>query len=159
MDVMEADVAGAARWLEQHFKVKYIPQGQHLTDTHAIRPYRVGYEGPIELLIKSGLWASLKPTPQRIIPVLLHLAERGSDSETFKVQISYRAIQRYSGVKSFGTISEALQQLAEFGWLTTLPQANPEATVLRDVNTCLDAVQRRRNGDGELDGGGFPDGH
>lgn len=135
MDALDTDVAGAARWLEQHFKVKHIAKGRHLKDRHAIRPYRVGFEDPIELLIKSGIWAQLKPGSQRIIPALLYLAEPGKGPDTFVAQVSYRAIQRYSGVKSFGTISKALKQLAELGWLTTLPQAKPEANVLRDVNT------------------------
>lgn len=150
MDVMGTDVAGAARWLEQHFKVKHLAKGRHLEDRHAIRPYRVGFEQPIELLVKSGIWAMLKPGSQRIIPALLYLAEPGRDAGTFVAQISYRALQRYSGVKSFGTISKALQQLAELEWLKTLPQANPDANVLRDVNTYIltpfsDAVMEMAN--------------
>ncbi len=152
MDALSTDIRGAARWLQVTFpgELKYIPKGRHLKDGHSVRPYRVGYEGPIELLVKSGLWASLKPATQRIIPVLLHLAGHGSDSVTFKVQISYRAILRYSGVKSFGTISKALQELAELEWLKTLPQANPDTSVLRDVNTYVltpygDAVMEMAN--------------
>src|ERR1022692_191776 len=92
----------------------------------------------------------LKPGSQRIIPALLYLAEPGRDAGTFVAQISYRALQRYSGVKSFGTISKALQQLAELEWLKTLPQANPDANVLRDVNTYIltpfsDAVMEMAN--------------
>jgi hypothetical protein len=137
MDALGTDVAGAARWLEQHFNVKHLAKGRHLKDSHAIRSYRVGFEDPIELLIKSGIWAMLKPGSQRIIPALLYLAKPGDVARTFVAQVSYRAIQRYSGVKSFGTISNALKQLAELGWLTTLPQANPEASVMRDVNTYI----------------------
>lgn len=137
MDVIETDAAGAACWLEQHFKVRYIAKGRHLKDCHGVQSYHVGFEEPIELLIKSGIWAMLKPPSQRIIPALLYLAKPGKGPDTFVAQVSYRAIQRYSGVKSFGTISGALKQLAELGWSTTRPQANPEASVLRDVNTYI----------------------
>ena len=150
MDAMGTDVAGAARWLDQHFEVKRLAKGRHLEDRHAVRPYRVGFEQPIELLVKSGIWAMLKPGSQRIIPALLYLAEPAQDPGTFVAQVSYRALQRYSGVKSFGTISKALKQLAELGWLTALPQANPEASVLRDVNIYVltpfsDAVMEMAN--------------
>ena len=125
MDALSTDVAGAVVWLQRHFELKYISKGQHLKDRHAIRPYQVGHEQPIELLIKSGLWANLSPPTQRIAPVLLCFAHRGKEPDTFEVRISYRAIQRYSGVSSFETISTSLQQLAELEWLKKLPQAKP----------------------------------
>lgn len=150
MDALGTDVAGAARWLKQHFNVKHIAKGRHLKDSHTIRPYRVGFEQPIELLVKSGIWAMLNPGSQRIIPALFYLAEPGKGPDTFVAQVSYRTILRYSGVKSFETISKALKQLAELGWLSTLPQANPDASVLRDVNTYIltpysDAVMEMAN--------------
>jgi len=121
-----------------------------LKDRHAIRPYQVGHEKPIELLIKSGLWANLSPPTQRIVPVLLCFAEGGNEPGTLEVRISYRAIQRYSGVSSFETISTALQQLTELEWLKKLPQANTGTTVLRDVNIYVltpysDAVMEMAN--------------
>lgn len=41
MDVQSTTVAGAVRWLQEHFELKYIPKGQHLKDKHAMRPYQV----------------------------------------------------------------------------------------------------------------------
>src|ERR1019366_2761735 len=45
-----------------------------------------------------GSGASLSPPTQRIAPVLLCFAHRGHEPDTFEVRISYRGIQRYSGV-------------------------------------------------------------
>src|SRR5262249_48721483 len=117
----------AARWHREHFDVKHIPKGQHLADARAIRPYKVGHEKPIALLIKSGIWTSLASPTQRIVPVLLCFAERGNAPETLKVRLSYRAIQRYSGVRSFQSISKALQQLEELWWLRKVPQTTVPA--------------------------------
>ena len=135
MDVQSTTVAGAVRWLQEHFELKYIPKGQHLKDKHAIRQYEVGHEKPIELLIKSGIWATLAPATQRIAQVLLCFAKPGERPDTFEVQLSYRAIQRYSGVRSFTTISDAIHQLADLEWLKKLPQANIGTNVVRKVNT------------------------
>jgi hypothetical protein len=137
MDVESTDVGGAARWLQRHFELGQIPKGRHLGDPHAIQPYMVGYEKPIELLVKSGLWAELQPPTQRIVPVLLYFAECGEKSGTFKVQISYLALQRYSGVRSFQTISKALEQLTELDWLVKVSQPKTDAAMLRDVTTYI----------------------
>ena len=137
MDAQATDIAGAVLWLREHFDLKYIPKGRHLADLHAIRPYRVGHEEPIELLIKSGLWAKLNPPAQRIVPVLLCFAEPSDKPQTFMVRLSYRAIQRYSGVSSFGTIRKALQHLGDLEWLKTVSQQNTAARPLRDVNTYI----------------------
>jgi hypothetical protein len=135
MDVRSMDVAGAVRWLRLHFELKYISRGLHLKDNHAIRPYQVGHEQPTELLIKSGIWADLSPASQRIAPVLLCFAEHGKQPDTFEVRLGYRTIQRYSGIGSFETISNALHQLAELEWLKKLPEENIEATVVRNANS------------------------
>lgn len=137
MDVLSTDVAGAVRWLRDHFELKYISTGRHLKDSHAIPPYKIGYEQPIELLVKSGLWANLEPPTQRIVPVLLYFAERGKQPNTLEVRLSYRAIQRYSGVRSFETISKALRQLEEIGWLNKVSQRKPDVSPLREVNTYI----------------------
>jgi 1-acyl-sn-glycerol-3-phosphate acyltransferase len=62
------------------------------------------------------LWARLAVPAQRIVPVLLSYAER-SGLEMLKVKISYRAMMRYSGLRSFNAVSGGLRQLAEIGWL------------------------------------------
>jgi hypothetical protein len=134
MDVEATGIRGAVRWLEHHFELPYLPKGCHLKDPHAKPPYMAGYEQPVELLVKSGIWANLRPPTQRILPVLLAFAERGPEPGTLEVKISYRAIQKYSGVRSFGTIAGTLEQLLDLGWLAKVPPAQDGTTVLRDVN-------------------------
>jgi hypothetical protein len=133
MDVRAIDATAAARWLEQHFTLRYIPKGQHLENGPKSRPYQVGHEREIELLIRSGIWASLGTSTQRIIPVLLSFAER-RETSMLQVQISYRGMQRYSGVRSRNAVSGALRQLEDIGWLER--PANERGTaVLRDVGS------------------------
>lgn len=134
MDVRGIDVKDAACWLENHFSVERIAKGKHLTSPATA--FRVGYEDPIGLLVKSGIWASFIPPTRSIVPVLLSLSER-AEKDTFSVTCSYRAIVRESGVKSFNCISKALDQLEELGWLT-IQQVQPAAgQVLRKVNTYI----------------------
>jgi hypothetical protein len=132
MDVLEVDVAGAARWLDANFDVPQIPKGQHLDSTPPIRAYMVGHEQPIELLVKSGLWARLSAQTQRVAPALVALATR-QDHDTFDVKISYRGIMRYSGVRSENSVRKALTELEEIGWLRPAPREKAEGGVLREV--------------------------
>jgi hypothetical protein len=133
VDVLGVDFAGAARWLDANFDVPHIPKGRHLERAAAIHPYMVGHEQPIELLIKSGLWATLSAQTQRVAPVLIALAER-KEQNTFEVRISYRTMMRYSGVRSENSIRRALTALAEIGWLSASPRAEQRNDgILRDV--------------------------
>jgi hypothetical protein len=150
MDVLEVDAGGAARWIEANFDVPRIPKGKHLQSTAPIRPYLVGHEQPIELLIKSGLWANLSMQTQRIAPVLIELAER-KEQNTFRVRISYRAIMHHSGVRSEKSVRKALTELEEIGWLSAAPRAEKAGRgILRDVGAYLltpysDLVQELAN--------------
>jgi hypothetical protein len=137
MDVLGVDAGGAARWIEANFDVPRIPKGKHLRSTAPICPYMVGHEQPIELLIRSGIWADLSKQTQRIIPVLLALAER-QEQNKFSVQISYRAIMRYSGVRSENSVRKALTELEQIGWLKSASRAeNAGRGIMRDVGAYL----------------------
>ena len=124
MDVLAIDIPSAAAWLSEHFDVQKLPKGIHIGLRPDEHPYRVGYEQPIDLLVKSGIWAALSPQSQRVIPVLLAFAEK-RDTETFAVSLSYRAFLRHAGVKSFSSISKAIAQLEEIGWLSIQQRRNP----------------------------------
>ena len=135
MDATGTDAAGAAQWIEKHFEVRRIPKRRHLQDARPKHWCDVGHEQPIELLVKSGIWGALSPQAQRIAPVLNCLATK-ADGNTFRIQISYRAIMRYSGVKSPNSVAKALKQLAEIEWLKTLPTES-NSKVLRDSGTYI----------------------
>jgi hypothetical protein len=118
IDVVQTDVVGAATWLAQNFAVRRIPKRKHLEPRAKDRWFEDGREQPIELLVKSGIWATLSAPTRGIAPVLLALATRNeSDRDTFSVTISCSGIARYSGVKSFSSISKGLGELHEIGWL------------------------------------------
>jgi hypothetical protein len=129
------DAAGAARWIDANFDVPHIPKGKQRTAP--IRPYVVGHEQPIELLVKSGIWAGLSPQAQRIVPVLFSFADR--QDQTFLVRIGYRGIIRYSGVGSSTSVSKALKQLEEIDWLKPAPSGGGERSgaILRGVSSYL----------------------
>jgi len=148
-DVRGVRVAEAARWIAEHFDVPQIPKRRHLEPNQPPRWYDVGHEQPIELLVKSGIWARLSPQAQRIAPVLFGLATK-EDRDTFRVQISNRAIMRYSGVKSFSSVCKAIGQLGEIEWLQCIPGTVRAGTELRSTSTYLltpysDALQELAN--------------
>jgi len=148
VDARGVTVADAARWLEQNFEVRRIPPRRHLAEAGERRPYQVGTEQPIELLVRSGLWARLSAPAQGIVPVLLSFAEP-SGFETFQVEISYRGMMRYSGLKSFSAVSGALNQLAEIGWLRR-PGNHARGEIVRETGAYVltplsDAVKELGN--------------
>jgi hypothetical protein len=133
VDVTGTDVAGAAQWLALNFEVQRIPKGRHLESSKALPHFEVGREDPIELLVKSGIWARLSAQAQRIAPTMLAFAEK-EKRDTFRVRISDRAIMRYSGVKSFNSVSKAKRQLEEIEWLERLPSGAQAGSVLRSAS-------------------------
>src|SRR5215469_1785539 len=59
IDVFQTDIVGAATWFSRNFAVRRIPKGRHLGPRAKDCWFEVGREQPIELLIKSGIWAAL----------------------------------------------------------------------------------------------------
>jgi hypothetical protein len=134
IDVCATEVAGAASWLEQNFEIRSMPKRRHLEPNQPLRWCQVGHEQPIELLVKSGIWPALSPQAQRIAPALLSLATK-EERDTFRVRISNRGIMRYSGVRSFSSVSKGIRQLEEIEWLECLPSDALAGSVLRSVST------------------------
>ncbi len=106
----------AARWVANRFEVPEISAGKHIIPPER-RTFQFGHETDVGLLIHSGLWARLSESARAIVPVLLELADRHRD-QTLTVQISYRALARYSGVSSPNAIAGVLRQLEEICWLS-----------------------------------------
>src|ERR1017187_6527648 len=95
----------------------------------------VGREQPLELLVRFGLWGHLSAPAQRIAPVLLSFSE-SAGRDTLQVEISYREMMRYSGVKSFNAVSGALAQPADIGWLQR-PANATHGQFLRDTGSYI----------------------
>jgi hypothetical protein len=120
------NVADAAEWIDSRFPV---PRIQARKTPMQINTRPIGLEGPLGLLICSGLWGRLSAPTCVIAPVLYELSDKDS-YEKHQIQISYAAISRYSGVKSPNAIRKALIELQEVGWLV-LPEKIPPLERLR----------------------------
>jgi hypothetical protein len=119
MDFLEVDVSRAIRWLAERYKIPQIPKGTHLKEPNRPR-FAVGKEDPVEMLVRSGIWGILSPPAQRIFPVLLSFAEP-DDKRRYEVEISYLALQRYSGLKSPNAVRAGLKCLTDWRLLEAIP--------------------------------------
>jgi hypothetical protein len=120
MDVQGVAFLQAIRWIDSHFPgVPRVPKGKHLRDPDRHR-FPVGHEDPLELIVRSGVWAKLSPPSQRILPVLRGFGERQQD-RTYRLSMSYVAIMRYSGVGSYSGVSKATKELEAWRLLERVP--------------------------------------
>jgi hypothetical protein len=135
MDVLGCAPAEAALWIAERFSVPTIPARKR--PEGATQRYRVGHEGVLGLLIRSGLWARLSVATRAIAPVLLEFAEKQETGRhILRVRISYGAIARSSGIGSPNAIRKALVELSELG-LLQLPNKAPRAALERGTATYL----------------------
>jgi hypothetical protein len=108
MSVRNVNLKEAVRWIAARWNIPPAPPGRHINHQQRWPEHvRVGTCGsPLELLVRSGVWASLTPAQRSIIPVLLIF----TDLETGKATISYRGIMRHAGVQSQTTVAQALKR-------------------------------------------------
>ena len=116
MDVRECNLAEAIRWITQRFEVPLIPKGKHLLKPKG-HVARYGYERPIELLLRSGLWAKMSRPAQLLAVTFVELKVEGQRDESWELGISYRGLAQYSGLKSDASVSKGLKDLERIGSL------------------------------------------
>ncbi len=116
VDVRACTVAEAIYWIANRFPVPTIPNGKHLVKPKG-RVARYGFERPIELLVRSGLWARMSRCAQLLAVAFVELPLESQRDESWELEISYRALARYSGLKSDASICKGLQELEFMGWL------------------------------------------
>jgi hypothetical protein len=118
-DVRQSGVREAVRWIDENFSaeigVHRLTKRQRLAAPNL--PYRVGHESPLELLVKSGAWAKLSAPAQSVAVVLLSFAEP-SGKDALTVKLSYVGMQRNTGLKTGHSVSKAIAQLKDIGWLS-----------------------------------------
>jgi hypothetical protein len=152
----------AGVWIAERFPVRCVKARKHLEQPRRLI-LRAGFEGVFGLLVQSGVWARLLPATRSIIPVLLTFAERDPGKTTYRLTMSYRAISRYSGIKSPNAIKAALKELEELGWLrhasariqnvlreTTMFELTPESDAVSEHANMLarqtrDEIQAERD--------------
>jgi hypothetical protein len=116
MAVLDVSGGQAARWIADRFQTPDLPPGRRLA-LEERRIFKFGSESDIGVLIQSGLWAELSYATRCIVPVLLELAERVPGTQNLKIQISYRAIEQFSGLSSPNAVRKALRELQSIFWL------------------------------------------
>ena len=122
MDVLGLTAADAALWIANRFGVPVIPARKRLMEPDRWRD-RFGYERGLELLIRSGLYATLSEAARSVAPILLAMSDKKeATDQASSIRMSYAGISRYSGIRSPNAISSALIELRDIGFLT-LPDA------------------------------------
>lgn len=131
MGVLGCDFSSAVHWICERFPVPETRPGRPLGSRSAQQPqYRVGVSGSdLETLVRSGLWAQLSSSEVRILPVLYHFR----DPDTGLTTMSYRAIMRYAGVGSDGSVSKALSHLQRIHAIQK--SRGPRFGITRDCST------------------------
>ena len=150
VDVRECNLAEAIRWIARRFTVPSIPKGRHIVKPKDHRA-RYGYERPIELLVRSRLWARMSRCAQQLAVVFVALRVESQRDESWELEISYRALARYSGLKSDASISKGLDELEFMGWLRRKqPRSRESNSPIRETATYIvtpysDAVRELAN--------------
>ena len=114
MSVLGLDVRAAVQWITSRYDVPAAPKGRHIE--HPERwpeRFRVGAGSAGDMLVRSGIWASLTPAQRSLVRVL----ETFADPLTRLATISYRGMMRYAGVRSQSTVSSALKRFRALHFL------------------------------------------
>jgi hypothetical protein len=123
--------------------VPHIAKGSHLKNPDCQTP-PPACDNPISLLVLSGVWQGLLVTAHSIIPALLALAGWHPDNPRPTLRASYRAIARYSGIKSPNAIKKSLDELEGIGWLERLPsEARGDSPIKNTAAYCLTPLSER----------------
>jgi len=122
IELLGVEPSRAIDWIAQNFPVPRIPARRPLQRGGDRFPIGVG-ESPMDLLVRSHIYSRLSSPARELAPVLLALVdkEQAAAHEPRKLQISYRAMIRYSGLKSPNAIRKAIEELSIIGWLHPVP--------------------------------------
>ena len=133
IDVQQLSAADSALWIAERFAVPTIPAGKRLEEPQRWRD-RFGYDQGLGLLVKSGLYGRLSEAARSIAPVLMEMSEKDKETDQqSKIQISYVAISRFSGIRSPNAVRKALVELHEIGFLVPAG-ANVRRSPTREVS-------------------------
>jgi hypothetical protein len=108
----------ATAWICARWPVPTIAKNTKLSRPERWATSPVGLSSfPLEIIVRSGIWASLDDAGRAILPALFCFAENG------EVSISYRGLSRFSGKASDTTVAKVLQRFEQIGLLEVLPKA------------------------------------
>ena len=118
MTVVGLDVKQAIDWIADRFEVPRIPVTRQNSRANQLRYYDLA--DPMAFLVRSHIYAWLSGPGRQLVPVMLAFSEQkelSADSPR-DVQISYRALMRYSGLGSPNSVRNGLRELEIIGWLS-----------------------------------------
>jgi hypothetical protein len=106
--VLGYDTWTAVRWISARFDVPKAhvgrPRGSRSREKHV----QVGvYGGPLESIIRSGLYARMSFPARVLLPVLVAVQNDG------EIDFSYQALLRVTGIGSTASVKSALDELAD----------------------------------------------
>jgi hypothetical protein len=107
MSLLNVDAYAALLWLDARFGLPRIPKGKHLARRQRVHG-RVGVNGRLEAVVRSGLFAGMSHAEIRLLAVL----DAFADPQTDTVTISYRGLGRYAGLAKDSSVSKGLKRLA-----------------------------------------------
>jgi hypothetical protein len=110
--VLGCGTAAAINWIADRFNVPRIAKRRPVRNGIVVPAGRVGLGSPAQQLMRSGLFAKLTHATKVLLFVLTEFCD---DHQT--VSLSYRTLQRVSGIGSLTTIKESLDNLEDMGLL------------------------------------------
>jgi hypothetical protein len=133
MQILRCSLPDAIMWIANRFDVPWIPRSERPAKpaTRIKVVGRVGTCGPLESLIRSGLWRKLTLREQSALSVFSNFADSNGS-----FTISYKGITRFTGVGSYTTVSRILSHFVQLGMLEI--QRDDADSLVRPTNTyCL----------------------
>ena len=116
MDIQDTDFGGAIAWIESRFDVPRIPVRKPTGSGE--RRYLDGITHPIDYLVRSHIYSRLSPPAQAVATAMVAFRDHeGQSGAPWTAKISYRALMRYTGIRSPRSVSKALSELEMIGWL------------------------------------------
>jgi hypothetical protein len=130
MQILGCPLPDAIMWIANRFDVPWIPRSERPTKpaTRIAVVGRVGTGGPLESLIRSGLWRKLTLREQSALSVFSNFADSNGS-----FTISYKGITKFTGVGSYTTVSRILSHFVQLGMLEI--QRDDADNLVRPTNT------------------------
>jgi hypothetical protein len=93
--VLKCDLREAIRWFCLHWEIPKTQPGRPVRSYKATRPYRIGYGGPLEPIVRGGLYGEMSFAAGKLLTVLATVQD-----EHNKCDWSYPSLQRAAGIAS-----------------------------------------------------------